>query len=155
MNAAPWGHGRAWGCALQGIMSDAQSYTPCPYLARSPREQAPPAAPAPPAGAAWSPGSLLTTWQQSCCLMLPGKRRLVRAQSKMSPKCHSNFRSVHKMADAPFPWHIGFLSEWQHLAPARRPPRHHSALARCAEGRGCHGAGEEMLSQWKRDLSWS
>lgn len=82
-----------------------------------------------PVGITSSPGSLLMTWQQTRCLMLPGKRQLVGAQSKMSPKCHSNFLSVHKMADAPFQWHVGFFLEQQHPAPIRCPPCHCSALA--------------------------
>lgn len=76
--------------------------------------------------------------------MLPGKRQLVRAQSKMSPKCHSNFLSVHKMADAPSQWHMGFL-EQQHLAGTCRPRCHCCALAVGAEGQSCHRAGRRGI----------
>lgn len=108
------------------------------------RARATPRAPSP-GGVTPSPGSLLTTWQRTRCATLPGKRRLVRAQNKMSPKCHSNFLSVHKMADAPFGWHAGFSLEQQHLAPARRPPRHGSARARGAGGHGCRRAGSRGI----------
>lgn len=72
--------------------------------------------------------------------MLPGKRQLVRAQSKMSPKCHSNFRSVHRMADAPSQWHTGCL-EQQHLARTCRPRCHCRVLVVGAEGKSCRRAG--------------
>lgn len=134
-----------------GSASGAQTCTPLPAVPRGGwrgplgiRARATPRVPSS-GGVTSSPGSLLTTWQRTRCSTLPGKRRLVRAQNKMSPKCHSNFLSVHKMADAPFRWHAGFSLEQQHLAPARRPPRHGSARARGAEGHGCRRAGRRDI----------
>lgn len=129
--------------ARGGIASRAGTCTPAP--GRAPGEQARSTPCAPPAGNRLFSSILLTTWQPPRCLMLSGKRQLARAQSKMSPKCHSNFLSVHKMADAPFQQRVGLSSEQRHLAPLPCPPCHRPARARGAEGHGCHRAGRRAI----------